>query len=44
MDDFIYPNMWIKIEEISGEALVEISNQAEVQQLYLSKYYEQASQ
>ena len=40
----IYPNMKIKIEDIIGEALVEISSKAQVHLLYLSKEYEQESQ
>ena len=40
MDDVIYSKMWRKIEDIIGEALVEMSSKAQVQILYLAKEYE----
>ena len=44
MDDVISTKMQIKIEDIIGEALVEMSSKAHVQMLYLSKQYERESQ
>ena len=44
MDDILFLNMQIKIEENIGEALVEMSSKAHVQLLYLAKEYERKSQ
>ena len=44
MDDAISTKMRRKIEDIIGEALVEMSSKAHVQMLYLSKNYERESQ
>ena len=43
MDDVISPKMRIKIEDIIGGTLVEMSIKAQVQLLYLSKEYEHDS-
>ena len=44
MDYVIYRKMRIKIENIIGGTLVEMSIKAQVQLLYLAKDYEQESQ
>ena len=44
MDVVIYPRIWRKIEDIIGEALVEMSSRAQVRLIYLAKEHEQESQ
>ena len=44
MNDAISPKMRRKTKGIIGEALVEMSNKAQFQLLYLAKEYEQDSQ
>ena len=44
MDYDIYRKIRRKIEDINGEALVEISSKAQVKLLYLAKEYERESQ
>ena len=43
MDDIVSPKMQKKVEDIIGEALVEMSSKALVQLLYLAKEYERES-
>ena len=44
MDVVIYPRMWRKIEDIIGEAQVEMSSRAQVRLIYLAKEHERESQ